>query len=137
MRSAPQMRVVVLGSIAGLVVAAVLYGLLYAGLDRTRAFRAQARAGQSIVEAIDEFHRHTGRYPGSLAELVPDYLHAAPDVPDRERHKDGGWDYGVVTNGLAVSYKLRYYMGRGGVEYEPPNWIGNDEGHRKIITGSR
>lgn len=102
-------------------------------LSRTREFRAQAQAGQPIVQAIDQFRKQTGSYPPSLAALAPKYLPTVPDVPNESQQKFSGWDYQTVTNGMAVSYTLRYYMGRGGVEYEPPNWIGNDEGHRTII----
>jgi hypothetical protein len=101
--------------------------------DRTREFRAQAQAGQPIVGAIEAFKKESGHYPASLADLVPKYLPAPPDVPDRTNHKFRGWEYRTVTNGIAVSYSLIYYMGRGGVEYDPPRWFGNDEGHRTIL----
>src|SRR5437773_11697957 len=95
--------------------------------SRTPEFVAQAQAGQPIVGAIDQYRKQTGSYPAALSDLVPKYLAAAPDVPDRSKNKFTGWDYSPVTNGSVVSYSLRYYMGKGGVEYEPPNWIGNDE----------
>jgi hypothetical protein len=102
-------------------------------LSRTREFRAQAQAGQPIVRAIEQFRKQTGSYPASLADLAPKYLPTVPDVLNESQQKFSGWDYQIVTNGTAVSFALRYYMGRGGVEYEPPNWIGNDEGHRTVI----
>jgi len=101
--------------------------------SRTLEFRAQAQAGQAIVRAVEDFRKQTGGYPASLADLSPKYLPTILDLPDESQNKFKGWEYRVVTNGLAVSYTLRYYMGRGGVEYEPPNWVGNDEGHKAII----
>ncbi|MEI6392587.1 MAG: hypothetical protein WCT12_15960 [Verrucomicrobiota bacterium] len=101
--------------------------------SRTREFRAQARAGQPILRAIEAFRKQTGSYPASLADLAPKYLAVVPELPDESQSRFTGWDYRTVTNGVAVSYTLRYYMGRGGVEYEPPNWTGNDEAHRTII----
>jgi hypothetical protein len=101
--------------------------------DRTREFRAQALAGQPIVRGIEEFHKQAGSYPASLTDLVPTYLSAVPDTPDRSQGKYTGWEYRTLTNGVNVTYTLRYYMGRGGIEYEPPVWYGNDEGHRKVL----
>ena len=101
--------------------------------SRTREFRAKARAGQPIVQAIETFRKQTGNYPASLAELAPKYLPAMPDIQQDEHYKYGSWEYRVVTNGGVVSYSLRSYMGRGGIEYEPPNWIGNDEGSTTIV----
>ena len=105
--------------------------------SRTREFRAQAEAGQPIVRAIEEFRRHTGTYPASLADLVPKYLPTVPDLPNEPEHKFSGWDYQAVTNGTVVSYTLKYYMGKGCVEYRPPNWIGNDEGTRTILLKNK
>ncbi|MDI6739524.1 MAG: hypothetical protein QME74_04075 [Candidatus Edwardsbacteria bacterium] len=105
--------------------------------SRNGEFRAQAQAGQPIIRAIEEFRKQTGSYPASLADLVPKYLPAVPDVPDASKRKFEGWEYHTVTNNEAVSYSLRYYMGKGGVEYEPPNWVGNDEGRRTVILSKR
>jgi hypothetical protein len=100
---------------------------------RTGDFQAQARAGQPIVRAIEEYREQTGNYPASLTNLVPNYLSAVPGTADLSSYKLAGWIYRTVTNGSLVSYNLRYYMGRGKVEYEPPNWIGNDESYRTVI----
>ncbi|HEX5400545.1 MAG TPA: hypothetical protein VFY06_15970 [Verrucomicrobiae bacterium] len=110
--------------------------VLHTLIDRTREFRAQAEAGQPIVRAIEDYHRQTGSYPASLTDLAPKYLPTAPDIANESQHKHVGWDYRLVTNGAVVSYRLLYYMGRGGVEYDPPNWIGNDEGRKKIILSN-
>jgi hypothetical protein len=63
-------------------------------------------------------------------------LAAVPDLPDKSQHKYSGWDYRTATNGIEISYTLSYYMGRGGVEYESPNWIGDDEGHKTVILSN-
>ena len=107
--------------------------ILLSACSRTNEFREQARAGQPIVRAIEDYRRQTASYPPSLADLAPKYLAAVPDTPDKPNRQFTGWDYSRVTNGTVISYTLRYYMGRGGSEYEPPNWIGNDEGQRTII----
>jgi hypothetical protein len=103
--------------------------------DRQTRFNntAQAMAGQPIVRAIEEFRKQTGSFPSSLTDLAPKYLPTVPDRPDESQHKFIGWEYRMVTNGVAVTYTLRYYMGRGGIEYEPPVWYGNDEGHRTVL----
>jgi len=106
-------------------------------LDRTREFRAQAKLGQPIVHAIEQHKQELGSYPGSLAELTPKYLDKMPDIPDRGNFKFQGWEYRIITNQTSKTYTVRYYMGRGGVEYEPPCWYGNDEGHRKVILRNR
>ena len=113
------------------------FNVLSAPSNRTRQFRAQAMLGQPIVQAIERCRHDTGQYPQSLASLVPTYLKQAPDIVDRESSKYTGWDYRTITNETEVTYTLRYCMGRGGVEYEPPNWYGNDEGRRKIILLKR
>jgi hypothetical protein len=107
--------------------------LCLTGCSRTGEFRAQAQAGQPIVRAIEEFRKQTGGYPASLTNLAPKYLRTVPDTPDESQHKYTGWEYRMVTNGVAVTYTLRYYMGRGGIEYEPPVWFGNDEGHKTVL----
>lgn len=123
----------VIGTALGLVLAGVCYGLLLLAFDRTREFRAKACEGQPIVRAIQQFRKQTGSYPLSLSELAPKYLPKVPDLPDESQHKFSGWEYEVVTNGASVSYRLRAYMGKGGVEYHVPNWIGNDEGHQTVV----
>ncbi len=115
-----------------LLLAMVVYGFLLRSC-RTWAFRDRAHAGQPIVRAIEAYRKGTGRYPEKLADLVPRYLSATPDLPDTERRKYTGWEYHVVTNADAVSYRLRSYLGHGGVEYQPPQWIANDEGDITIL----
>jgi hypothetical protein len=133
MHLSPQLRSALLaGGIFALVSLCGVIGLRLM-FSRTRAFRAQAEAGQPIVRAVEQFRKQTGTYPASLADLAPKYLPAVPDLPNESEHKFGGWDYRTVTNGMIVSYTLMYYMGRGGVEYQPPNWIGNDEGTKTIL----
>ena len=109
---------------------------LHLMFNRTSEFRLQAQAGQPIVRAIESFRRQTGSLPASLAELAPKYLPTVPIVSDNSKPNLRGWEYRLVTNGVVVSYNLRYYLGRGGVEYEPPNWMGNDEGNRKVILSN-
>ena len=104
---------------------------------RTHQFQAQAQLGKPIDRAIDEYRKQTGNYPLSLADLAPKFLPAVPDLPDESKQKFEGWDYRVVTNHTTVSFELRYYMGRGGIEYDPPNRIGNDEGHRTVILSNK
>ena len=107
--------------------------MLVSGCSRTGEFTAQAQAGQPIVRAIEQFRKQTGSYPTSLADLAPKYLPRIPDTPNESQQKLTGWEYLAVTNGAVVTYTLRYYMGRGGIEYEPPVWYGNDEGHRTVL----
>jgi len=127
---------VLLVIVAGLVLAfGGLAGVRWA-FGRERQFREQAELGQPIARAIEDFRVQTASYPASLAELVPEYLPTVPDMPDEARHKYRGWDYQTETNGAAVTYSLRYYMGRGGVEYRPPHWIGNNDGSLKIILSN-
>jgi hypothetical protein len=124
---------VVVAIFAGLLLAYIgLAGLRFA-FGRERHFREQAKLGQPIVRAIEDFQKETGSYPTSLVELVPKHLSTIPEIPDPSQHKYHGWEYRSITNGAAITYSLRYYMGRGGIEYEPPHWIGNNEGTRKII----
>ena len=102
-------------------------------LDRTREFRAQAQLGKPIVRAIEQYKQDSGAYPSALSALVPTYLASIPEIPDEAEGELEGWDYRTQTNGTAVTYSLSYYMGRGGVEYEAPVWVGNDEGRRKVL----
>jgi hypothetical protein len=112
---------------------AVGFAGLYLAISRPFQFREQVRRGQPIVRAIEEFKRQTGEYPVTLADLLPKYLPEAPETSDRPNRKFQGWDYQTVTSGVTVTYSLRYYMGKGGVEYEPPVWFGNDEGRRSVL----
>jgi hypothetical protein len=125
---------VVIASFIIVVVCGIL--ILRLMFSRTREFRAQAKSGQPIVQAIEEYRKQTGVYPRSLTDLAPRYLPTIPDLPDESKNKFAGWDYRTVTNNMLASYGLSYYMGRGGIEYEPPIWIGNDEGHRTIILSN-
>ncbi len=115
----------------------LLYLILYTVFNRTHEFRAQARLGQPIVAAIDEYKKYTGNYPASLTSLVPTYLPKMPEIPDKSKYKFGGWDYRLVKKGDEITYELSYYMGKGGIVYEPPNWIGVDEGSRKVILKNK
>jgi type II secretory pathway pseudopilin PulG len=105
------------------IILATIGLLLLTGCNRRAEFLAQAKAGQPIVKAIEDFRKETGEYPSSLAVLVASH----PQI------KIAGWEYAATTNGASISFSLRFYMGKGGVEYEPPNWIGNDEGNRTVI----
>ena len=75
----------------------LLVFFLHALLDRTREFKAQAKLGQPIVRAIEEFRKQTGNYPPSLAELAPKYLPIAPDTIDLSKSKDTGWEYRMIV----------------------------------------
>jgi hypothetical protein len=92
-----------------------------------------ARSGRPIAQAIEQFRKINGHYPASLRELAPKYLSTPPDEANWEARKYSGWEYRIVTNRGVESFSLRYYLGRGGVEYEPPNWIANSEGDRSVI----
>lgn len=116
------------------MLAAVCILILHLTVDRSRSFRAQAQRGQPIVRAIEQFKKHTGGYPGSLAILSPEYLPTPPETPNEADPKSKGWDYYLVTNGSMTTFRLSYYMGKGGVYYQPPRWVGNDEGHESILT---
>lgn len=98
---------------------------------RTTEFRAQARAGQSLVRAIEAFRKDTGRYPATLAELDPKYLTQVAIKPGDLRHR---WQYFTVTNAGTVSYGLSCDMGKGGVRYDPPNWVANEDGHEEVLS---
>ena len=134
MQSGGAVRVLLM-VVAALFVLAVC-GLVAVELSRTRKFRAQARVGQPIVRAIEDYRKQWGRYPASLRELSPQYLATVPEIRKEGQYKYGSWEYRLVTNGAVVSYRLRSYMGRGGVEYESPHWIGNHEGSRKIVLSN-
>jgi hypothetical protein len=117
------------------IVALVIF--LHILLDRTDEFRIQAKRGQPIVRAIDSYRKDVGRYPVSLSVLIPKYLSQMPDTSYPSGHKFDGWEYRVIVNLDDTTYTLRYYMGRGGVEYEPPVWYGNNEGSRKVLIRNR
>ena len=111
--------------------------LALSACSRTSEFKALAQAGQPIVRAIDGYYKQAKSYPTSLTDLVPKYLAAVPDMPDESHHKFSGWDYRIVTNGAAISYSLSCDMGHGGVTYDPPNWIGDDEGYRVVVLSNK
>src|ERR1017187_5955984 len=105
-------------------ISAVLLGITMTGLSgcgRTGEFKAQAKLGQPVVSAIEDYHTQTGSYPTSLDALPQKY---------------SGWTYETYqnsTNGAVISYALRYRFGQGGVEYEPNRWIGGDKGHYVLL----
>jgi type II secretory pathway pseudopilin PulG len=129
-------RILLVGVIVALLIGIGGIGVLRFLFGRTRQFQKQAEAGQPIVRAIEAFQKQTGSYPTSLTDLAPKFLPSVPDIPDKTKGKFEGWDYAMETNGTSVSYTLRYYMGRGGVEYRAPHWIGNNEGSRKIVLSN-
>jgi type II secretory pathway pseudopilin PulG len=100
--------------------------LLFSGCDRTREFKAQAQAGQRIVQAIEDYRKKTGNYPASLADLDLKPLPTTVNGPGR-------WEYMRVTNWSGISFSLDYFMGKGGVQYLPPMWYADDDGHETII----
>lgn len=107
--------------------------LFLCSCDRSSEFKAQAQKGQPIIQAIESYQKENGRLPSSLNELSPKFIAPITDLPNSAAHKFNGWDYSLVTNDTRVSYNLKYYMGKGGVAYEPPNWIGNDEGTKTTL----
>ena len=107
-------------------ISAVLLGIAMTGLSgcgRKDEYKAQAKLGQPIVNAIVDYQTQTGNYPTSLDALPQKY---------------SGWTYETYTyknstNGAEISYMLRYRFGKGGVEYEPNRWIGGDKGHYVLL----
>jgi hypothetical protein len=104
-------------------ISAVLLGIALTGLSgcgRTDEFKAQAKLGQPIVRAIEDYHTQTGSYPTSLDALPQKY---------------SGWTYETLTNEGVISYALRYRMGQqGGVFYEPSHWLGgSNEAHIVLL----
>jgi Tfp pilus assembly protein PilV len=107
-------------------ISAVLLGIAMTGLSgcgRKDEYKAQAKLGQPIVSALEDYYTQTGSYPTSLDALPQKY---------------SGWTYETYTyknstNGAEISYMLRYRFGKGGVEYEPNRWIGGDKGHYVLL----
>src|ERR1017187_1331245 len=103
-------------------ISAVLLGIAMTGLSgcgRTEKFKAQAKLGQPIVRAIEDYHTQTGNYPTSLDALPQKY---------------SGWTYQTFTNGAVIFYALKYRIGQGGVEYEPSRWVGgSNEAHIVLL----
>ncbi len=102
-------------------------------VDRSLAFQKKVKEGTPIVRAIEQFRRDTGAYPVSLTELAPKYISALPPNIANAPFKYGHWGYFTFTNGIAVSYSLTYFMGKGGIDYTPPYWTGDNDGHRRVI----
>jgi len=103
-------------------ISAVLLGIAVISLSscgHKDEYKAQAKLGQPIVSAIEDYHTQTGSYPTSLDALPQKY---------------SGWTYKTdqttATNGW---YALSYRIGQGGVEYEPRRWIGGDRGHYVLL----
>jgi hypothetical protein len=125
-----------------LLFGAILLGLFlcvyFSVVDRRIEFWLKARSGQPIVQAIEQYHTQTGDYPARLAALAPKYLPTVPDMADRTHGKFSGWEYWTTTNGVMVSYTLIQYMGRGTVEYELPNWIGEwGDGYKIVLIRNK
>ena len=103
-------------------ISAVLLGIAMislSGCGHKDEYKAQAKLGQPIVRAIEDYYTQTGSYPTSLDALSQKY---------------SGWTYETstetATNGW---YALRYRFSKGGVEYEPHRWIGGDKGHYVLL----
>jgi hypothetical protein len=109
-----------------------IYFSLFWDRGRTKEFSAQAKRGQIIVLALEKFKSDSGYYPDSLSRLFPQYLESFPKLPNYL--KNIKWEYRKNHNDKP--YSLRFYMGKGGVEYYPPHWYGNNEGSRKIILSN-
>jgi hypothetical protein len=107
---------------------------LFNPFDRTAEFRAQAKVGQRVVRGIEEFRKDTGQYPASLDELVPKYLPAVAIRPVAMPYHMKVWSYWTSTNDGTVSYGLYCYMGKADVEYNPPNWVANDDGNYRTLS---
>ncbi len=84
--------VVILGSLGCLVLAYIgcFWFILPAGLGiepwimRKPRFEEAARTGMVVIEAIERFQADHGQPPGSLDELVPDYLPEKPHTGMRD-----------------------------------------------------
>lgn len=122
-------------SVTAAVVLAIVWNMLVSPwvFSRTSEFLTKAQSGQPIVRSLENFRRQNGAYPKSLADLAPNYLPEVSKLHGGSHFEFSGWDYLPVTNGAAGSYSLRFHLGKGGVEYEPPRWFGNDEGLRTVI----
>ncbi len=51
-----------------------MVGVYFLFYDRTLQFYLQARRGQPIVQALEQYRHVMGHYPESLTDLVPTYL---------------------------------------------------------------
>jgi len=115
----------------------VLQGCPAGHFDRTAEFKAKVREGQPVIQALEAFHRDTGKYPKTLAELAPKYLPNLSNGPTDSEHYFGGWRFYTVTNyneDNSVTYDLSFFMGKGWVAYRPTNWIANDDGHERVLS---
>jgi hypothetical protein len=102
--------------------------------DRSLAFQKKVQEGTPIVRAIEKFRKDTGAYPASFTDLTPKYLPASPsDIIAKPQYYYRDWEYYTITNGTTVSYHLYYFMGKGGVDYTPPVWRGDNDGHKRVI----
>ncbi|MBI5684284.1 MAG: hypothetical protein HZC54_04330 [Verrucomicrobia bacterium] len=111
---------------------------LWTGCSRNAEFRAQAEVGQPIVTAIEEYHKQTGSYPAALVDLVPKYLPVLSEMTNTWNGRVVQWEYYPAPNAYGVApYILRFCMGHGGIEYRPPDWIGNDEGTITTLISNR
>ena len=103
--------------ISGILLGIAMTGLL--GCAHTDEFEAQAKLGQPIVRAIEDYLKQTGTYPGSLDELPL---------------KTSGWTYMTFVDDTQVTYELRYSMGQGDVVYIPSSWLVQDKGHTILLN---
>jgi hypothetical protein len=121
---------------AALVLAVICaFAVSLTSLDRLRYHRRLARQGQLIVTAIEQYCAAHGTYPESLSPLRPQYL--PQSSKGRASYDKHDWEYRVVKDGERTTYTLRLYMGRGGLEYEPPHWYANEEGTRTAILSNK
>jgi len=120
------------GLLVFILIRSALWGVGYWFFERP--VQEKVKSGKVIVRAIEDFRKERGRYPTQWTEFVPKYLPAMTNgFSEPDQFEFFKWSYRAMTNDGAVSYKLFYYRGHGGIGYDPPVWYEEFDGNRRTI----
>jgi len=78
---------------------------------------------EHLIAACRAFQAKHGQLPGSLEQLVPEFLPALP--PARYEHPEFGWDYHVSDDSKrhVLSWTFRAPFGRHVYRFEEDRWL--------------
>jgi len=102
---------------------AAVYAALFlgtVGIIQSNWWLAERRAG-TVIAAINRFHTDQGRYPDSLAELVPAYLSSTP----RAGYTKMGSNFYYASSGPQLYFAVMFH-GISGYDFRSHSWTTNE-----------
>jgi hypothetical protein len=120
----------VVGGVA-IMLALVLHVLVVGPyLEAKRLVQNRLIQGRPIVQAAYEFQRSNGRWPDTIEELVPEFLHEVPPIEGNWRYATSANEPPVLSGDAGSGNRLKY-----GFPPRTPAILPHGTDHGWIIDG--